>query len=64
MKNQNTVVKIKGLFLFYILISLFLCEVKQYFQEELKKRLSPKSTPQTQSNEFHGVVQVVLATGS
>lgn len=33
LKNQNTFLEIKGLLPFYILISLFQCEIKIYFQE-------------------------------
>lgn len=32
-ENQNAFVEVKGLLLFYILISLFLCKIKWYFRE-------------------------------
>lgn len=46
-KNQNTFVKIKGLLLFYILISLFQCEIKRDFQEKKKKSDSVPEVPVT-----------------
>lgn len=61
-ENQNTFVEVKGLLLFSILISLFLCEIKLYFWETWRgrgKRWQGASCPQPY--QLQGMVHLASA---